>query len=394
MSTSTGQSQPSRRAPVRNMENDKKTRILRDLKSGKRQFVQPSILDHLPWTEEQKLQLVPYMQEKADPFEITNKKVLKRCFTKKEAYDAIETKTQNATTRTNYRSRVNALLALMEVTNQEFSRIFEDPTKLLQRIANHYRDPTSYYDFLYFILKASPKLLNDHQPDKGLVPPSTLELIEKTRNESKNKQVAKQLQDRRNDVEFIQVWKKIFEVEKKLSISDYGSMKHVIALMYTKALYDTNDVIHMNPRNYFLKVVLVRDDSDILDKGNFYNLSNGRLVINDYKTSKIYDSYDVTLTEYCRDVITRSLQMFPRDFLVERVSSSNNNNTTPATDDRLYKNNSLSDMVKAIFDGHSINKIRKSIESYEINVKKSSSIHLADVSRHTVITQTTNYLAT
>lgn len=393
MSTSTGQSQPSRRAPARNTENDKKTRILRDLKSGKKKCVQPSILDQLPWTEEQRLQLVPYMQEKTDPFEITNEKILKRCFTKKEAYDAIETKTKNATTRTNYRSRVNALLVLMEVTNQELSRIFEDPTKLLQRIENHYRDPTSYYDFLYFILKASPKLLNDHQPDKGLVPPSTLELIEKTRNESKNRQVAKQLQDRRDDVEFIRVWKKIFEVEKQLSISDYGSMKHIIALMYTRALYDANDVIHMNPRNYFLKVALVRNDSDILEKGNFYNLSNGRLVINDYKTSKIYDSYDVTLTEYCRDVITRSLQRFPRDFLVERVSISDNN-TPPATEDHLYKNNSLSDMVKAIFDGYSINKIRKSIESYEINVKNSSSIHLADVSRHTVITQTTNYLAT
>ena len=403
MSRSTPTAQTTRPTrPARNTENDKKTRILRDLRSGKRRFVPRSTLEELPWTEEQRVELLPYLKDRTDPFDVSGTTVSPDRFTKKEAYDAILLKTQNETTRKNYRSRVNALLALMEVDSQEFSRVFENPSHLLQKIAEHYRDPTSYYDFLYYILKASPKLLNDHQPDKGLVPPSTLDMIEKTRNESKNKQVAKQLQDRRNDVEYVRVWKQIFDTERRLSQSDYGSMKHVIAMMYTKALYNHHDTIHMNPRNYFLKVLLVRDDAEINDKDNFYNLSNGRLVINDYKTAKIYDPYDVVLTPYCKDVIASSLQRHPRKYLVEQVRAcSNNENDANGCDDacgsdecRLYKNNSLSDMVKAVFGGFSINKIRKSIESYEINVKKTSSIHLADVSRHTVMTQTTNYLAT
>ena len=55
--------------------------------------------------------------------------------------------------------------------------------------------------------------------------------------------------------------------------------------------------------------------------------------------------------------------------------------------------NSLSELVKRIFDGYTIDTIRKSIESYEINVKKTNRDHLAFVSRHTIITQEISYLA-
>ena len=197
------------------------------------------------------------------------------------------------------------------------------------------------------------------------------------------------MKDRREDTDFVRVWKRIFAKEKELADSEFASMKHVIALMYTKALYDEDGLIHMNPRNYFLRIALVDDDDKILTYGNFYNTTNGRLVLNDYKTSKIYDAYDVTLTQYCREVIDKSIELRPRKFLVEKLEDAEGDKA----EDKTFKNNSLSETVKRIFGGYSINKIRKSIESYEVNVNKVSCVHLANVSRHTVMTQTTNYLA-
>lgn len=370
------------------MENShaKKMRILRDLRSGKRKSVSTDVVEKFEWTQEEKEILAPFVKVVECPYTITNETTSPDCLTKKEAYDAIEKTAKNETTRINYRSRVNALSSLMNVENERFSDIFNDISLLTKRINEKYRDPTSYFSFLYFILKASKKLYNEKHPTKGLVGEEVMQSIESSRNDHKNKLVAKQLQDRREDVEFVRVWKSIFAKEKELADSEYASMKHVIALMYTKALYDENNVIHMNPRNYFLKIALVRKDKDILKHGNFYNTNNGRLVINDYKTSKIYDAYDVTLTPYCQNVINKSIELRPRSFLVEKLEECNE-------DDNTYKNNSLSDTIKRLFDGYSINKIRKSIESYEVNVNKVSCVHMANVSRHTVITQTTNYLA-
>jgi hypothetical protein len=42
---------------------------------------------------------------------------------------------------------------------------------------------------------------------------------------------------------------------------------------------------------------------------------------------------------------------------------------------------------------YNIDTIRKSIESYEVNVKKTCRLHLANVSRHSILTQEISYLA-
>lgn len=367
----------------------KKNRILRELERGARKSVSKEVVDRYPWTAEEKEKLIPYTKDDARPYTVTNKTSRAGQFTKKEAYEAIEKTAQNETTRVNYRSRVNALIALMEVENEIFSDIFKDVPLLTKRINEKYRDPTSYYSFLYFILKASRKLYNEEHPAKGIVGAEVMQSIETSRNNHKNNLVAKQMKDRREDTDFVRVWKRIFAKEKELADSEFASMKHVIALMYTKALYDEDGLIHMNPRNYFLRIALVDDDDKILTYGNFYNTTNGRLVLNDYKTSKIYDAYDVTLTQYCREVIDKSIELRPRKFLVEKLEDAEGDKA----EDKTFKNNSLSETVKRLFGGYSINKIRKSIESYEVNVNKVSCVHLANVSRHTVMTQTTNYLA-
>lgn len=346
-----------------------KKRTIRELKNGKKKTVSQVIIDKYNWTKEELEILKPYINTHI-PNKILNDKISVKTFTKKEAYDVINKYSEKEGTKKTYISRVNALLKLCEINDEDFSKIFDD--KLIDKIRNKYKDPTPYFGFLLFILSKSDKL-------SKLVPEDTFENIKETFEKNKNKQTVVNLNNRQEDIGYEKVYNDIFEKEKQLSEKEYGSMKHVIAIMYTKALYSDQKIV-INPRNYFLKVKLVKKDSEMNKKDNFYNTETGRLLLNSYKTSGIYKPYDVILANEVQKVITKSLKLFPREYLIEKQNGG------------LYKNNSLSEMIQRVM-GYNIDTIRKSIESYEINVRNEDRIHLAEVSRHSVTTQEISYLS-
>lgn len=346
-----------------------KKRTIRELKNGKKKTVSQAIIDKYKWTKEELEILKPYINTHI-PNKILNDKISVKTFTKKEAYDVINKYSEKEGTKKTYISRVNALLKLCEINDEDFSKIFDD--KLIDKIRNKYKDPTPYFGFLLFILSKSDKL-------SKLVPEDTFENIKETFEKNKNKQTVANLNNRQEDIGYEKVYNDIFEKEKQLSEKEYGSMKHVIAIMYTKALYSDKKIV-INPRNYFLKVKLVKKDSEMNKKDNFYNTETGRLLLNSYKTSGIYKPYDVILANEVQKVITKSLKLFPREYLIEKQNGG------------LYKNNSLSEMIQRVL-GYNIDTIRKSIESYEINVRNEDRIYLAEVSRHSVTTQEISYLS-
>ena len=358
------------------MEAHKK-RFIRDLKAKRRHTISSQVIQKYNWTTDELAFLKPYISNH-DPSLITNTEDDPKCYSKKDAYDTIDAHVENReVTKKNYRSRVNALLKLMN-TGESFSALFVDTNELIKRIIDNYKDPTSYFAFILFMFGKSEKLNN-------CAPKNTFDLIQKQFNEFKTKKTVQSLKERREDVRYEKIYKTLFDTEAKLSKSKdtYASMKHVIALMYTHALYDKHDIIHINPRNYFISVLLVDNDNDMTDDTtNYYNTKTGRLLLNKYKTSGIYEAYDVILNDYSRKVILDSLSNNPRKFLIERLVEGG-----------LYANNSLSNTIKTLFAGYTINDIRKAIESYEVNVKKTDRIHLAKVSRHTVLTQEVSYLA-
>lgn len=357
------------------MEASKK-RFIRDLRAGRRKTISSQVINKYNWTVDELKLLEPYISN-YNPALITNTSNSNNCFTKKDAYEIIDKYVDNQHTIKNYKSRVNVLLKLMDV-GESFSTMFVNTNRLIETVIKKYKDPTSYFAFILYMFGKSEKLNN-------CAPKNTFDKIQKEFNEFKTKQTVKSLNDRREDVNYETVYKTIFDVEKKLSKSTdtYASMKHVIALMYTHALYDKHDIIHINPRNYFINVLLVDNDNDMIDEDtNYYNFKTGRLLLNKYKTSGIYEAYDVILNDYSRKVITDSLSRIPRKFLIERIAEGG-----------LYVDNTLSNTIKVLFNGYTINDIRKSIESYEVNVKKTDRIHLAKVSRHTVLTQEVSYLA-
>ena len=319
------------------------------------------------------------------PFETKNTSISNNVFTTNEMFGLLDHFVENKTTLKNYRSRVNALNKLLNVQNEQFSDIFCNVKTLSKAIVDKYSDPTAYFGFLLFILSKSQKLLDiatkQYNKIRGDVTTDDVFDVLKTQfNNYKNTQIVNQLKDRRKDLNYEAVYKNIFKKEDVLNNSEYASTHHLIAVMYTRALYDENDTIHINPRNYFQCVKLVNKDIDMDEEKNFYNTKTGRLLLNDYKTSGIYKSYDVLLSKKVQKIINDSIDKNKRTYLIEKEKGG------------TMAPNSLSEMVQRVM-GHTIDTIRKSIESYEINVKKTSREHLAWVSRHTIITQEVSYLA-
>lgn len=349
-----------------------KSRHIRDLKSGKKKSIMESVVSKYNWTVDEMEFIKPFINSKK-PLTISNNVIKKGVFTKSEAYSVLEKCVENQTSLKNYKSKVNALMDLMNVENEEYSHIFDDLDKLIESIIKKYKDPTCYFSALLFILSKSQKLLD-------IVPTNTFDTIKNRFEKYKNQQTVNYINDRQSDLEYERVYKSIFNTEKKYAEEHYATIKHIITVMYTHALYDSNGVIHINPRNYFDKVILINSDELLNEKENFYNINTGRLILNDYKTSGIYNAYNVILTNDVQKVIKDSLKNSKRTYLIEKESGG------------AFAKNSLSEMFKRIF-GFTIDTVRKSIESYEINVKKTDRVHLAQVSRHSVITQELSYLA-
>jgi|TARA_Y100000389_G_scaffold205122_1_gene263531 hypothetical protein len=350
-----------------NDEKNKK-RTIANLLNGKHKTITEAVINKYDWTAEELQLIEPYrkhddnLKVKENPGE--NDVMLS------DIMNIIEN-IPNENTKKTYRSRANALIDLSGVKNGVFSDIFDD--NLPSLIDDKYKDSTGYYGFLLYIIDSCESL-------KKTVSKKFKTKLKKRFETSKNEQHAIYIESRKEQLNYEKVYKELFEVEKQLRHTDYGSMKHVIAILYSIALYDKNDVIHMNPRNYFLKVRLIDTDDDFSDKENCYNYLNGRLKICCYKTSDLYDPYDIRFNDDVITILKKSIEMNPRTYLIEKVKSG------------LMKNNSLSEMITRTM-GYNIDTIRKSIESYEINVKKQSRLHLAMVSRHTVVTQEISYLS-
>jgi hypothetical protein len=349
-----------------------KTRILRELKNGKKSSITETTFKQYNWTTDEKEFLKKYINFKK-PFDIQNKVRETEFVSKFEIYSILEKYVDNQTTLKIYKSKVNSLLSLMSIDDENFSSVLKNVNLLISKITTKYKDPTSYFAFLLYILGKCSKLYDSIKKQE-------YDVIKHHFDNHKKAQTVKQLNERNSDIQYEKVYNHIFDIEKRFNKDEYASMKHIISLMYTRALYDQQGIIHMNPRNYFVKVKLVQIDSEMNQAENFYNYNTGRLIINDYKTAGIYEPYNIILNEEVKKIIYDSITTYPREFLIEKSNGG------------IYAGNSLSEMIQRTLN-YSIDTIRKSIESYEINIKKVSREHLANVSRHTIITQTVSYLA-
>jgi hypothetical protein len=136
--------------------------------------------------------------------------------------------------------------------------------------------------FQKFLTEARYKVWDRKQNDVGqLVKAST-----KTRKET-------------TGVDYVPQFIKMFKNELELRAKSPGTVQHALAVMYTIAVYKNLSKINeptFIPRLDFDDVTLVDNDSqiDLTKKKNFYNMAEGRLVMNDLKTDRFY-TYDFVL---------------------------------------------------------------------------------------------------
>eukprot|EP00965_Chrysotila_dentata_P073444 2425760-Pleurochrysis_carterae.AAC.1 len=62
-------------------------------------------------------------------------------------------------------------------------------------------------------------------------------------------------------------------------------MENLLYLLYTEGIYDDGAKLTMIPRSYYNAVQIVENSSQTNKTENFYVTSEGRLIINDHKTS-------------------------------------------------------------------------------------------------------------
>jgi hypothetical protein len=372
------------------MSYKNKLRTLRELKNGRRQTISLNILNKFNWTEEELKHLHDnnyvntydaYSYIEPDEDTLNDDSIV----TKYEIYEHIDALVDNEFTKRNYKSRVNMLLKIMEIQDENFANVFVNLDELSSKIYKNYKDSTAYFAFMLWIISNCDKL-------KTLYHDKFFDKIKSEFEYCKNKQTIKSLNDRNEQTEeYKKVYHTIFDIERTYKEKDYASIKHLISVLYTHCLYDKDGIIHINPRNYFLNVILIDNDDELKlryikcpendDTENFYIVDSGRLVLNKYKTSGIYKPYDVYVTQYVMDVINKSIELFPRKYLIAKYPSG-----------ELYASNALSEKISKILK-YNIDIIRKSIESYEINIKNTCRLHLAAVSRHSVVTQEISYLS-
>jgi hypothetical protein len=100
-------------------------------------------------------------------------------------------------------------------------------------------------------------------------------------------------------------WPEVLAAERALATSEYGSVNHLLLAMYCL----------VEPlRQNFGDVRLCRRDIGCKDK-NFLVLTTGKLVLNDYKTSKKYGRFERQLPPELMNVIEASLRQHPRTHL-------------------------------------------------------------------------------
>jgi hypothetical protein len=136
--------------------------------------------------------------------------------------------------------------------------------------------------FQKFLTEARYKVWDRKQNDVGqLVKASTKERKETT------------------GIDYVPDFLQMFKSEVDLRNKSPGSVQHALAVLYTISVYENLSKFNeptFIPRLDYDDVTLVDNDSqiDLTKKKNFYNMAEGRLVMNDLKTDRFY-TYDFVL---------------------------------------------------------------------------------------------------
>jgi hypothetical protein len=203
---------------------------------------------------------------------------------------------------------------------------------------------------------------------------------------TKLKGIVDKLDKKGDETNYIQHYKDLFAIEEEFSKNEYASQKHLISLMYSKGLLDNQGNLLMIPRNYFYDIEIVKNNEDVVEKPdnagkgyNYYVINKKRLYIQSYKTASGFGAIDITLSNYTRDVINKSLEERPRKYLF--VTNSNG----------LYSNSTAFGTSITNVLGINVNIIRRAFINYKIFVEEMPRKKVANLARHSIQVNESTY---
>jgi hypothetical protein len=222
----------------------------------------------------------------------------------------------NSKTESTYTSKLNAIMIKFNISKVDgiFSDVYKFSYEEIVETFSGYVTPSQYIVMVPYIYDRSIKL-------KGIVDKldKTGQLINRLRVEYKDSRDEENIDNRAlkkaDETNYIQHYKDLFAIEEEYSKTENGSQKHLISLMYSKGLLDNQGNVLMIPRNYYYEIELIDNDKEIITKPkeagkgyNYYNYNNGRMLIQSYKTAPKFGAIDITLSNYTKAVINKSIK--------------------------------------------------------------------------------------
>ena len=203
----------------------------------------------------------------------------------------------------------------------------------------------------------------------------------------------------RIDYDYRDVYFKLFEAADQYEV---GTQQHAIAMLYSYGMYakdmkgprqtkaDGNKLVIV-PRNYFHSVLVVKKESEITEAGNYYLPSKGRMVLNEFKTSKQF-SFDYILPKKARESVNAYIRRNNNTWLIEKMRGGGKYGHELDDFEGEGKSSSgLAARVKTVL-GYKITTMRPVVENYEVRSLKEDRDEVASAMAHSVVTQEQQYL--
>eukprot|EP00976_Prorocentrum_cordatum_P110650 1195237-Prorocentrum_minimum.AAC.4 len=278
-----------------------------------------------------------------------------------------------------YYQKINSIMTKFNLDRENglWSDVYKAGFDKIVDVLSFYKNPSGYIVVLLYTYERSEKL-------KAIVDKMDENLYKKLQVEYRESQSREKVANRETKLadktNYIQHYRDLFMIEEEYSKTQYASQKHIIALLYSKGLFDDNGNLILVPRNYFWNVELVERDSDMLEKPkktqgsgfNYYNINNGKLYLQSYKTVGKYDAITLILNKYTQKVIMDSYKENKRQWLF--LTKFGN---------RYASNNSFGSQIGESV-GITVNQIRRAFINYHLFVEKWSRDKIAKVAGHSV----------
>lgn len=236
-------------------------------------------------------------------------------------------------TKRQYKSAYNVLT---KMTGQDMEHVIKHPKETFDRIKTYEYREGKRYD-TKSIKNLLTAILSYYKGDDGLIPcdlqpyhKQYLHFFREIKGQveafyDKNEPTEKQKGG-------VLAWSDVIKKRAELEKAEYGSKRHLLLSMYTyipPLRQDFNDVkiLSRTPRNADGNYIIL-------------NTRTAKLVLNEYKTARLYGKFEADLPKPLAKVIKASIEKYPREYLftdAEGINPYKDANSFTAFSNRALK---------------------------------------------------------